>query len=30
MGVQTLFSEERTNRKMMEGMKKALKPKSHK
>lgn len=30
MGVQTLFSEVKTNRKMIEGMKKALKPKSHK
>ena len=30
MGVQPLFSENKTNRKMMEGMKKALKPKSHK
>ncbi len=30
MGVQPLFSETKTNRKMMEGMKKALKPKSHK
>lgn len=30
LGVQTLFSEAKTNRKMTEGMKKALKPKSHK
>ena len=30
MGVQPLFSEEKSKRKMMEGMKKALKPKSHK
>lgn len=30
LGVQTLFSEAKANRKMMEGMKKALKPKSHK
>ena len=30
MGVQTLFSEAKTHRKMTEGMKKALKPKSHK
>ena len=30
MGIQTLFSENASNRKMVEGMKKALKPKSHK
>ena len=30
MGVQTLFSERKSERKMIEGMKKALKPKSHK
>jgi anthraniloyl-CoA monooxygenase len=30
MGVQPLFSEEKTTRRMVEGMKKALKPKSHK
>ncbi len=30
MGVPTLFSEEVSKRKMMEGMKRALKPKSHK
>ena len=30
MGVQPLFSEEKSKRKMMEGMKKALKPRSHK
>ena len=30
MGVQTLFSEEKSKRKMTEEMKKALKPKSHK
>ena len=30
MGVQTLFSDKKSERKMVEGMKKALKPKSHK
>lgn len=30
LGVQTLFSEKTSERKMVEGMKKALKPKSHK
>ena len=30
MGVQPLFSEQKSERKMVEGMKKALKPKSHK
>ena len=30
MGIQTLFSDKKSERKMVEGMKKALKPKSHK
>ncbi|WP_432670840.1 FAD-dependent monooxygenase [Flavobacterium sp. SM2513] len=30
MGVQTLFADKKSERKMVEGMKKALKPKSHK